>query len=151
MLKESEELLRAEDQMDDKGSKNTNGNDPFELFPFRRFWIASAAAPGYGYFGWLHFDLFTCLRTLKDLLFSPSLFGFCLLQHHLPAVLSVVPFGSSFRDGVFCRILLENITCDPNFSLHGNTSGFAAFCVSPEVAQRDLRPPFVFPGLNSTF
>ena len=31
------------------GSENTNGNHPFELFPFRRFWIASSAASGYGY------------------------------------------------------------------------------------------------------
>jgi hypothetical protein len=39
-----------------------------------------------------HFERFT---------FWPIAFGFCLLQHRLPAVLSVVPFGSSFRDGVF--------------------------------------------------
>jgi hypothetical protein len=35
-----------------------------------------------------HFERFT---------FWPIAFGFCLLQHRLPAVLSVVPFGSSFR------------------------------------------------------
>jgi hypothetical protein len=42
-----------------------------------------------------HFERFT---------FQPIAFGFCLLQHRLPAVLSVVPFGSSFRDGEFYRI-----------------------------------------------
>ena len=53
-------------------NKNTNGNDPFELFPFRHFWIATAVASGYGYHGWLHFDL---LRACAFCWFSfnPSL------------------------------------------------------------------------------
>ena len=38
------------------------------------------------------FQSSSCLRILS-IYFQPIAFGFCLLQHHLPAVLSVVPCG----------------------------------------------------------
>ena len=84
------------------GDKNTNGNDPLELFPFRRRQISSPTAPGYGYHGWLHlfsppacaFRYYFCCPSLLDSAF----YGVTLL-------LSLrFSFRITFPDGVSDRI-----------------------------------------------
>ena len=106
------------------GLLNTNGNNPCELFPFRHFWITSSAASGYGYRGWLLFHLRSACAFCR-FIFQPIAFGFCLLQHRLPAVPSV--FLAVDLPG---RSVIQNTTwffsCDQFFSCM-NIAGFSAF------------------------
>ena len=103
------------------GAKNTNGNDPFELFPFRRFWISSAAASGYGYHGWLVLHLLPAC-AVRGFISQPIAFGFCLLQHHPPAVLSVflaeyLPGRSVFQITTWFISRDQKFCCREHFQL----------------------------------
>jgi hypothetical protein len=126
------------------GVENTNGNDPFKLFPFRRLRIAPLVASGYGYYGWLHFHL---LRTcaLCRFIFQPIAFGFCLLQHRLQAVPSAflavgLPGRSVLQTqcGTFLAI---------SASAAWNIFGFSAF-LFPGIIEETCVPFSPGPQLN---
>jgi hypothetical protein len=104
--------------------QNTNGNDPFELFPFRHFWIASAVASGYGYHGWLNLDLLRAC-AFRRLIFnpSPSDFAFYSITLRLSLRFSL---RSTFPDGVFHRIQCGS-SLAISTSAAWNITGFSAF------------------------
>jgi len=85
------------------------------------------------------FQSSSCLRILS-IYFQPIAFGFCLLQHHLPAVLSVVPCGKP--SGTECYWNTGwNFTCDLHLCCMEHCRLFS-FPVPRNIA-RNLRLIFI--------
>ncbi len=128
-----------------RGYKNTNGNNPFRLFPFRRWQIALPLASGYGYRGWLHrhflpacaFSIYFCCPLRSD----SAVYGFTFL-------LSLrLPFRVTFPDGVSHRIQ-RGSSLAIRSSAAGTIPAFQLSCSPGSL--RDLHLHF-HPLLNSTF
>jgi hypothetical protein len=92
------------------GYKNTNGNDPCELFPFRHTWIAPFVASDYGYRGWLYFPLHRACAFCR-FVFNPSLSGFAFYSITFRLSLRF-SLRSTFPDGV-----LYGIQHDPSLAI----------------------------------
>jgi hypothetical protein len=94
--------------------KNTNGNDPFELFPFRRFLNFFADGVRLRLSWPVVLSSASCLR-IRLIIINPSLsvsaFYSFILRLSLQSSLR-----STFPDGVFLQNTVWNISCDQYFT-----------------------------------
>ena len=96
--------------------------------------------------GWLYFHLLHACAFCRFII-QPIAFGLCLLQHHLPAVLSVVPYGKPSGTECITEYRVEH-HLRSELLLYGTLGAFQLSCSLKYL--KKLASPFSS-GLNSTF
>ena len=96
--------------------------------------------------GWSYFHLLRACAFCRFII-QPIAFGFCLLQHHLPAVLTVVPCGKPSRTECYMEYRVERHLRSV-LLLYGTLLASQLYC-SPEYYKKTCIS--FLSVLNSTF